>query len=408
MHPGWPNLRHVAEGDGNGMSVEAPASVRQAFAALQQGRHGEARRLFAALAGQAGAGAAAWMGLAYASVATGDGAAADRAADQALTLEPRNIRALLFRADRLAAGASPRKSLAFYERALRLAAEVAERLAPEVEQGLRRGQALTEKFAAEYEDHLVQALKFRGYRATEASARFNLALDICLGRKEIYYQNPSRFYFPGLPQRQFYERGEFPWLGDLESLTDRIRGELVAVMAQLDRFQPYLQSGREPQLPDPAAQGIMDNPDWGALYLWEYGQVVEANAACFPITMQALQSVPLPVVHNQLPIVLFSRLVGGTHIPPHHGMLNTRLICHLPLIVPDNCGALRCGSEQRPWEAGKTLIFDDSIEHEAWNHSGEVRVVLLFDIWRPELGADERALVAQLLEIVKEYNDQPG
>src|SRR5207248_7160597 len=89
------------------------------------------------------------------------------------------------------------------------------------------------------------------------------------------------------------------------------------------------------------------------------------------------------------PAVLFSRLEPGAHIPPHNGMLNCRLICHLPLIVPAGCW-LRVGNETREWEDGKLLIFDDSIEHEARNPSGEIRIILLFDIWRPELSEAER------------------
>jgi aspartyl/asparaginyl beta-hydroxylase (cupin superfamily) len=150
----------------------------------------------------------------------------------------------------------------------------------------------------------------------------------------------------------------------------------------------------------------MDNPNWGALYLWEYGRIVEENTDLFKQTMKALDIVPFPRIRTQLPIVLFSRLAARTHIPRHHGMLNTRLICHLPLVVPANCGALRCGNEQRSWREGETLIFDDSIEHEAWNNSNQERVVLLFDIWRPELTQEERELVTQVLEIVREYNEQ--
>lgn len=390
------------------MSTVAGVTAQQAFSALQQGRHAEARRMFESLAAQPGAATAALMGLAYCCAALGDFAAADRAAEQVLAAEPQNIRALLFSADRIAAGGNPRKAIAFYERALQVAASTSGRLPPEVEQGLRRGQAMTEKFRADYADFLLAQLKARGYDPGRASSRFTESLEISLGRKQIYFQNPSRFFFPGLPQRQFYEREEFPWLHEVESRTARIRDELLAVMAEPGRFQPYLQSSKEPQLPDPAAAGILDNPDWGALYLWEYGRKIDTNATCFPAAMEALAAVPLPVVRHQLPIVLFSRLAGGTHIPPHHGLLNTRLICHLPLVVPRNCGALRCGNEQRPWETGKALIFDDSIEHEAWNHTREERVVLLFDIWRPELTAEERALVTQLLEIVREYNDTAG
>ena len=87
-------------------------------------------------------------------------------------------------------------------------------------------------------------------------------------------------------------------------------------------------------------------------------------------------------------------------------MLNTRLICHLPIIVPENCGALRVGNQTRTWQEGKALIFDDSVEHEAWNNSNEERVVLLFDIWRPELTEDERRLITDMLVAVEEYSEQ--
>ena len=73
-------------------------------------------------------------------------------------------------------------------------------------------------------------------------------------------------------------------------------------------------------------------------------------------------------------------------------MLNTRLICHIPLVVPGEC-RLRVGAETREVVEGKAMIFDDSFEHEAWNDSNSVRAVLLFEIWRPELerGRADRA-----------------
>jgi len=94
-------------------------------------------------------------------------------------------------------------------------------------------------------------------------------------------------------------------------------------------------------------------------------------------------------------------------IAPHFGHTNARLICHLPLIVPEGCG-LRVGNETRPWIEGQTLIFDDSMEHEAWNGSGRPRVVLLFEIWRPELSAEERRLVAATLAAVSQYEKTEG
>jgi aspartyl/asparaginyl beta-hydroxylase (cupin superfamily) len=74
----------------------------------------------------------------------------------------------------------------------------------------------------------------------------------------------------------------------------------------------------------------------------------------------------------------------------------------LPLIVPPGCG-FRVGGETRAWEEGRLLVFDDTVEHEAWNHGDRDRILLIFDIWRPELDADERRAVTALFEAVDSY-----
>ena len=100
----------------------------------------------------------------------------------------------------------------------------------------------------------------------------------------------------------------------------------------------------------------------------------------------------MPDIARQAPIALFSKLSAEMKIPPHNGLTNSRLICHLPLIVPENCGSLRVGNEERSWVEGEMLIFDDTIEHEAWNSSAHERVILLFEVWRPEIAEEERRL----------------
>ena len=98
---------------------------------------------------------------------------------------------------------------------------------------------------------------------------------------------------------------------------------------------------------------------------------------------------PLAKIPGWGPTVMFSLLKAGSRILPHTGMFNTRLVCHLPLMIPEGC-RFRVGNEVREWQEGRLLIFDDTIEHEAWNDSNEDRVVLIFDIWRPELSEQER------------------
>ena len=100
---------------------------------------------------------------------------------------------------------------------------------------------------------------------------------------------------------------------------------------------------------------------------------------------------------------MFSQLKAGAHIKPHTGFVNTRLIVHVPLIVPPGC-KFRVGNEVREWERGKAWVFDDTIEHEAINTSNRTRVVLIFDIWRPELTEEERRLVAATLEAMDAYS----
>jgi aspartyl/asparaginyl beta-hydroxylase (cupin superfamily) len=75
-------------------------------------------------------------------------------------------------------------------------------------------------------------------------------------------------------------------------------------------------------------------------------------------------------------------MAPGTHIKPHVGWVRTVYRLHMGLVVPPDC-ALRVGAETRSWREGECLVFDDTVEHEAWNRSGDTRVVLLLDFLRP-------------------------
>ncbi len=208
-----------------------------------------------------------------------------------------------------------------------------------------------DRYANEYQDYIVGQLAARGFDPATSSKRFAQSLDIVLGKKQIYLQQPNYYYFPGLPQIQFYERAPFPWLAAIERETDAIRAELQAVMQQPAAFAPYVQGHRN--RPPNEQAGMLNNPAWSAFYLWKNGEVVAENAARCPKTMQALQDAPLAHVPNRSPSILFSLLQPGAHIPPHNGLVNTRLICHLPLIVPGQCrsaSAMSCatGARARP------------------------------------------------------------
>ena len=179
-----------------------------------------------------------------------------------------------------------------------------------------------------------------------------------------------------------------------------IRAEAEAVLANRAGVAPYVEAPKD----RPAkAHSLMNDSRWSAFHLFKGGEPLAENAARCPATMAALAELPLPRIAGRSPMALFSILAPHTHIKPHTGMLNTRLICHLPLIVPPNC-RLRVGNHTRTVEAGRMLMFDDSIEHEAWNDSDEVRVILLLEIWRPELTAAERTGLTALFESVAGYD----
>ena len=126
----------------------------------------------------------------------------------------------------------------------------------------------------------------------------------------------------------------------------------------------------------------------------------------------------------------FSTLHPQTQIAPHSGPCNLRLRCHLPLIVPSTecdvvdspdqmvaakddvfialeeakktmpCG-MRVGDQIRCWEEGKAIVFDDTYEHEVWNMTSSPRVLLLLDVWHPELDPDERIAITQMFDYAK-------
>jgi aspartate beta-hydroxylase len=384
------------------MSEQDPQRLmREGLAALRSGDARAAAQRFEQVTA-AGGDSSAWLALAFARVNLDDADGALAAVDAALARDPRNLRALLFKADHLERLGRGRTALGFYQAALQVAAQVGGDLPGDVRQALARAQATGERYANEYEAYLRAALADAGLEAAPCP-RFDESLDILTGRAPVQLQQPTRYYFPGLKQAAFFAREEFPWLEELEARTDAIRAELLALLAGDEAFRPYLElDPHSPQLNDTRN---VDSMNWSAFYLWREGELVAENAARCPRTVEALERVPAPDVPGQDPTALFSRLKPGARIPPHNGMLNTRLICHLPLIVPENCGALRVGNSTRPWVEGEAFVFDDSVEHEAWNDSDRERVVLLFDIWRPELSEAERNWVRALLQAVQRFED---
>jgi aspartate beta-hydroxylase len=380
--------------------IDKNTAMRAGTTALEAGDALTARRHFESILAAGAGDAQTCILLALACQRLEDIPALHQAIDRALAFEPRNLHALLMKGDRLLATGNARGAAQFYGAAVTLASQ-ARNLPPALVDFLRRAAETRDRIHAHIEAHLRTQLTAAGYDEKSSSSRFAQSIDLLTGRKQLYTQAPRAFYFPELPQIQFYPRESFPWLDAIEAATDDICAELQGVLARNRGLEPYIQSAGDVPLGD--SHNLLDSLDWSAFFLYKDGELIEENAAQCPKTLAALEQVPFPRVKGRDPMVLFSVLKPGVRIAPHHGFLNTRLVCHLPLVVPPGC-FLRVGNEQREFRKGTAWVFDDSIEHEAWNTSQEPRVVLIFDIWRPELSEDERKLVATLLEAVDTYS----
>ncbi|WP_136161628.1 aspartyl/asparaginyl beta-hydroxylase domain-containing protein [Sphingomonas flavalba] len=377
---------------------KADRMIREGVAALQRGDAPTALRLFHAAKDTPGVPQPHIL-IARACHMLGDEAGEESALDLVLAERPRDVRALLMKGERRAGQGDDRAATAFYKIALASARASGPPPAGLVAD-LRRAESYLAGAMERYQAHLAEQLAGAGFSPTWQAPRVRQALDILLGKRGVYLQQPNSFYFPGLPNIEFYERSDFPWLATLEAAAPAIRAELEAVIHADGAFPPYVEA--HPDRPPPP-NPLLNDPSWGAFYLWRGGAPVADNAARCPVTMAALEAAPLPRIDGRSPMALFSLLKPGTHIRPHHGLLNTRLICHIPIITAPDC-ALRVGAETREWRDGEALVFDDSIEHEAWNRGDRTRVVLLFEIWRPELSGEERSALTALFEAISVYD----
>lgn len=242
----------------------------------------------------------------------------------------------------------------------------------------------------------------------EALRRVEQGLAIYLGDAPPNYpdplQKPKFFYVPGLRTQRFFERELFPWHAELEKHTDTIREELLGVLADQQGVEPFYGTDDAALLEEQGAlRGDRGTPQWNAFFFHRHGEVFEQNAKRCPRTTKVLESLPLVHIREHAPEVLFSVLTPGSHIMLHSGVTNTRLVTHLPLIIPEDC-AIRVGGVDHVWRAGHCVTFDDTFEHEAWNRSDKVRVIMILDSWHPDLSDAEREAIALLVGGIGDFS----
>lgn len=375
------------------------ALVAQAERALGSGNIEHAISLLEQAAEERRDDAEIWLKIAALNRGRSQPRAALEAVHRALSIQPLDFTALMLRASLLDSLDDPTAPEAWGNA---LANKPAGDLPPPLAAAVARGEQRYSDWLAGRERRMAASMAAAEGAANENERRrIQRFRSNVLRKTRAFHSQPTHFHFPELTEREFHPRTLFPWIQSIERATDAIAKELAAVMAaERAELVPYIQY--EDHMPLDQWRDLNRNPDWTAIHLWRNGECVEANARHCPNTMALLQDVPQPKVAGAGPNAMFSLLAPQTRIPPHVGVNNARLVCHLPLIVPDGCW-FRVGAETRHWQRGEAFVFDDTIEHEATNPSDQLRVVFIFDVWHPDVSQVERDAVRALIEA-----DGPG
>jgi len=243
----------------------------------------------------------------------------------------------------------------------------------------------------------------------DALARVDEMAEIYVGRRTPVYQHalqrPAFLYLPHLKADPVPARSKFPQLRHLESATDAIREELRAVLASGEGLAPYVRipAGQDPQ----QWADLAGSSQWSSLHFYKAGEAVKENLDRCPHTAAALAALSLPQIPGHAPEAFFSILNPGAHIPSHFGLANYKLAVHLPLMVPPDC-SIRIGNDTHGWKEGECLVFDDSFQHEAWNRSDKSRVVLIMEMWHPEVSEAEREGIVAMVGAIEDFSRKYG
>jgi tetratricopeptide (TPR) repeat protein len=381
--------------------VRQPDLSAEVLAALQRGDRGGAMALVLEAERAAPQDVGLKLQRAMVSRALGDLAGALLALDDALALDPYDFVALLSKGALVERKSGERAASAIYKNALSIAPpddEIPEPLRAPTE----RARQVVARTAVALEAHLkARTEAVRADVSEAARRRFDESVGIFSGRARVYHQEPLLLHYPRLPAIPFYDRELFPWFAELEAATDTIREELEgALKAAKDDFSPYI---AYPKGAPVNQWGELNNSRrWSSFFLWKDGARQDGACELCPKTTALLERLPMARQQGFAPTAMFSALEAHTRIPAHTGSTNVRLLCHLPLILPGPA-RFRVGGETRDWKLGEAWVFDDTIEHEAWNDADQLRVILIFDIWNPFLDDAERDLVTALLTARREF-----
>ena len=275
-----------------------------------------------------------------------------------------------------------------------------ETIEPEWRQAVLRA---SEAYRRDKRERLFAAFaEVRERHGADSLRRFERALTGYLGdwdaRPPDARQRPKFFWFPDLPPGPYHDPMLQPWAATLRDAWHDIRDEAAELLREDRDFVSFL--GLKPGQKAPKSiGGAAANPAWDAFFFYRHGVRYDANHERCPRTSALLESIELCRVARQAPEICFSVIRPQSSILPHYGVTNTRLVFHLPLVVPPDC-ALNAGGVEHRWREGEPILFDDTYEHEAWNRSDRPRLILLMDCWNPHLTEVEKEAVRLVVEAI--------
>jgi Tfp pilus assembly protein PilF len=344
----------------------------------------------------------AWLNMAAIRRQRNDIDGAFEAVRQALVIDGRNFGALLMSATMLEQEGRHVPAALAYGAAL-ANAPPDEALDAATMQVVQRARAVSDAYKQQLGEHIRGAIAQAEDACTATERRrLDSFIKMALRAQPRYQQNPSDYYYPGLAPIEFYERSEFPWLEEFEAQTDAVRADLARALSENQSdFTPYIHYGEH--MPLDQWRELNNSPRWTSYEFYNQGRPIAERFQRAPATVRAMQALPQAVVPLRSPCAMYSALQPRTRIPPHTGVANFRLVVHLPLVLPPGCG-FRVGSETRQWRIGEAWVFDDTIEHEAWNDSDEPRYIFICDIWNPRLSPQERDAIAGVIAATDSFN----
>lgn len=117
---------------------------------------------------------------------------------------------------------------------------------------------------------------------------------------------------------------------------------------------------------------------WRLYYAYMLGVANEQARRDLPTTLSFAERTPNVV--NALVALLEPGVTLSAHEGPYAGILRYHLALRVPEHHPPR---LRVHDERYTWRTGESIVIDDTFDHEVYNDSDSIRILLIIDIRRP-------------------------